>query len=117
MKKYFVGALALWVVVLTGCSSSTITNGALDDFATCIKDAGITVYVADGCGHCTTQKNLFEGSFELLNSVSCNKEPERCGIIKGRTPTWVLANGEQLVGVQSLEKLAEASACELPVTE
>jgi hypothetical protein len=53
----------------------------LDDFATCIKDAGITVYVQDGCSHCITQEKLFGASFDKLNVVNCSLEIEKCGAI------------------------------------
>ena len=81
MKKLSLVVVALLgVSILSACTQVTV-DGTLDDFATCVKDAGITVYVQDGCSHCITQEKLFGSSFDKLNVVNCTLEGEKCGAI------------------------------------
>jgi len=116
MKKIFLFVITLFGIFMLSACSQNIDDGKLDEFATCIKDAGINVYVMDGCGHCINQKKLFGSSFDKLNIINCTSEREKCGAIEW-TPTWVLPNAEQYAGVQSLEELAELSNCELPAED
>ena len=116
MKKLSLLFVALFgVSILTACSPSP-SDGILDEFATCIKDVWIRVYVMDGCWHCINQEKMFGSSFNKLNVINCSSEAKRCGMIQW-TPTWVLPNADQLPGVQSLEKLSEISGCELPAED
>ncbi|MAF80188.1 hypothetical protein CL629_03865 [bacterium] len=86
----------------------------LDEFAQCITDKGIVMYGTDSCSYCRAEKAEFKSAFQYINYIECDKEPERCAEANiESTPTWVLADGTKLVGKQGLERLADASECEL----
>ena len=71
------------------------------------------MYGTDRCPHCAEQKELFGESFKFVQYVNCDYESERCseaGVTS--IPAWLI-NGEKYVGVQSLEKLADLSECQL----
>ena len=86
----------------------------LDEFAQCITDKGIAMYGADSCSYCRAEKAEFKSAFQYINYIECDKEPEKCAEanIEG-TPTWIFPDGTRLVGKQGLERLSEASECEL----
>ncbi len=68
-----------------------------------------TLYVQLGCPHCETQKDMFGGYYKYLDKVDCFYERDKCQDIKG-TPTWVI-NGQQYVGVQSIDRLKTLTGC------
>lgn len=90
-----------------------------DTFAKCVADSGATFYGAYWCPHCATQKGLFKNSKEIPY-VECSLpnragETEICREMNIETyPTWILADGERLVGVQQLTVLAQRTGCEIP---
>jgi len=90
-----------------------------DDFAQCLDDSGATFYGAFWCPHCNDQKRMFENSAEIpyveCSTPNRQNQTQIC-IEKEITgyPTWILADGERLDGVQELETLSEKTGCELP---
>lgn len=90
------------------------TTLALDSFAQCLKEKGITMYGAGWCPHCQNEKKAFGDSFKFVPYVECPDEPKRC-LDAGVTgyPTWIFPHGEKLVGEQGLQKLSEESGCTL----
>lgn len=129
MKKisssYFLyGAAGVAVVALIALIATnrvaTTAPSVNDEFAQCLADKGVTMYGAWWCPHCKDQKALFGSAFKKVNYVECSPNQtkgmsQECtdAGIKGY-PTWVLADKTQLSGVQTFEKLAEKSGCELP---
>jgi len=81
-------------------------------FATCLSQKGIKMAGAEWCSACKSQKRLFGKAFEFVNFVDCEKEKAFCeeNNIK-YYPTWILSSGKKVVGVQSIQKLAELSGC------
>lgn len=112
MKKYTtILGLAVVVLALAACSR---TPGKYDSFAECTKEKGAKMYGTDWCPHCKDQKELFKGSFDKADYIDCDASASKCQAagITGY-PTWVMQDGEKLVGTQSLKTLAEKTGCEL----
>lgn len=92
----------------------------LDAFAQCLADKNVTMYGSFLCPHCDDQKKLFGSSFRYVTYVECSVRGSRqiafvCNMAQiQHTPTWVFANGDRLVGVQSLESLSTRTGCKLP---
>jgi len=42
------------------------------DFAACIAESGATMYGADWCNHCQTQKRLFGRAFKKVSYENCD---------------------------------------------
>lgn len=88
-----------------------------DDFAQCLTNTGVVKYGSDLCSHCINQKALFGSSFQYVNYVECNEQPEKCqdADITGY-PTWVYPDADgseksRVSGVQTLMQLSEESGC------
>ena len=120
---YLYGAAALVVVgLLVFVANNSIGESApspYDDFASCLTQAGVSMYGAWWCSHCENQKELFGSAFDRLNYVECSTAARtmnqtcRDAGIEGY-PTWEFSDGSRLSGEQSLEMLAEKSGCTLP---
>ncbi|MBI4135858.1 vitamin K epoxide reductase family protein [Candidatus Uhrbacteria bacterium] len=125
------GAVIL-ALILAGATWAMQSRGGPGDkyvgFAQCLTDKGFIMYGSVTCAFCARQRALMgEEVFEKYSiEIECDPrnpgaEVERC-IAKNieRTPTWIQedAQGAELYrfgpGVQSLEKLAEVSDCQLP---
>ncbi len=73
------------------------------------------MYGSASCSWCQKEKANFGSSFKFVPYVECTLEPKKCVENKiEATPTWVLPNGQRLIGYQGLEKLAQISGCPLP---
>jgi len=118
-KKYLI-VIAVLAAALLGWKAYayfTAPPGELDAFARCISDSGAKFYGASWCPHCQTQKDLFGKSAKLMPYVECSL-PGGQGMsylcrnakIEGY-PTWVFADGSRVSGSQTLEYLAEKTAC------
>lgn len=90
-------------------------SGEIDDFALCLKESGAVFYYTESCPYCIQEKNSFGSSFGLLESVNCTISYQACTREKiEAVPTWILGDGQRLVGLQGLERLSQASNCPLP---
>jgi len=80
------------------------------EVAQCIGENSV-LYVQLGCTHCEEQKEMFGENYKYIETIDCFYNKTLCADeqISG-TPTWV-RNGEQYVGVQSIEKLREITGC------
>lgn len=88
--------------------------GRYDDFAKCLTERGATMYGAYWCPHCQNEKKAFGDSFRFVNYVECTKETNLCLAEKiNGYPTWIFGDGRRFEGEMGLEKLSEASGCEL----
>ncbi len=89
--------------------------GQYDDFAQCLASKDITMYGADWCPHCQSEKKAFGDSFQYVPYIECPDEPKLCtGLgIKG-FPTWIFADGRRFEGELGLKKLSLESGCPLP---
>ncbi|MES2134922.1 MAG: thioredoxin domain-containing protein [Patescibacteria group bacterium] len=128
-NKYTLIAVAVVLIVLLGGfvsyqsykSAGPAVSGALDPFATCLKDSGAIFYGAFWCPHCQATKKMFGASAKLLPYVECSmpdgsNQTQVC-IDKGikSYPTWKFSDGSELTGERTLAELAEKTSCELPV--
>jgi hypothetical protein len=113
------------IILILGAIGTFVLRGSdpsinYDAFATCLKDRGAVFYGAFWCVHCQAQKKDFGSSAKLLPYVECStpdgeNQTQICQDEKiTGYPTWKFADGSELTGEISLEKLAEKTACELP---
>jgi hypothetical protein len=114
-KKNLILIVILIVVVtllIAFRRSEEKTEGNFDAFARCLAEKDVTMYAAEWCSHCQNQKKMFGEAFKLVPYVECPEETDKClaAGIQGY-PTWIFPDGKQLLGEQTLEKLAETSGC------
>lgn len=95
------------------------TPGKYDELAQCLKDKGAIFYGAFWCPHCQTQKAMFGKSARYIPYTECST-PDAKGQLQvcadagvESYPTWLFADGSELGGSQSIEVLAEKTACEV----
>ena len=94
--------------------------GPLDEFARCVTDSGAYLYGANWDFRVEQQRLLFNRSVDIIKYVDClggtddvilevcfQEEIEH-------TPTWVMGDGELILGLQTLEYIAELTDCEFP---
>lgn len=111
MRKYFLFSVLLIVMLIFTNSCNNKKN--YDTLANCLSEKGAVMYGTEWCPHCQEQKARFGESFKFVNYVDCDYQRGECqeAGIRGY-PTWVI-NGGKYPGVQSLEKLAGLSGCQL----
>ena len=109
-KAILIISMLIIALFLTACSKQD--PAVLNSFATCLTEKGAKMYGAYWCGHCKNQKKLFGSSFAKVEYVECTEETQRRTDegIKGY-PTWKLADGSSLNGVQTLASLAQKTGC------
>ena len=85
-----------------------------EKFAQCLTDKGLKMYGSYQCVHCKEQKEMFGDAFNKIDYVECTISQDECinAGIEG-LPTWTLADGTLLEGVQSFVELSKASSCGL----
>ena len=85
----------------------------IDAFAKCLTEKDFKMYGTGWCSHCQNQKALFGESFEFVDYTDCDKDRQIC-LDVGVTgyPTWI-SEADVYPGVQSLERLASLSGCDL----
>lgn len=119
MNKYLlsgiIGAVIIGIGVWAWSASDTpsvAADPALMSLAQCLTDKGVVMYGAEWCSHCKDQKALFGGAWSAVTYVECPQNTVLCTQkgVKGY-PTWILANGQKLEGVQPLARLAQAADC------
>ena len=101
-----------WVLFKSGPPPTQIQ--AQEQLALCLRDQNATMYGAEWCSHCQSQKRLFGEAFKFVPYVECPDNPQACTDvgIKGY-PTWIFPNGQRIEGEVPLEKIAQASNCPL----
>lgn len=89
-------------------------SNSLDSFTKCLTEKGVELYVMAWCPHCKHQKEMFGNSLKYLKLIECTQQQELC-IQKGieAVPTWILPNGERLLGVQDFDTLSQKTGCKL----
>jgi hypothetical protein len=86
--------------------------------ARCLTANEIKLYGSYTCGHCNNQKEMFGNAIEYVTYVECNSNHEDADVAAcdeagiRAYPTWVLPDGEQLVGTRQLEDLARETGCQ-----
>lgn len=89
----------------------------LDDFTKCLTNEGVKVYVAESCGPCQAQKQIFQNSWRYLNYTDCTDEQSQkiggCISVKATNyPTWFI-KGRWYAGLETLEILENRTDCKL----
>lgn len=115
MKK-FLALLILPTLFLAACGER---DTKYDAFASCLAETNTKYYGAFWCPNCQEQSKLFGDSKDLVPYIECaqggkDAQVQLClneGIQS--YPTWRFANGKELVGLQSLETIADYSGCSL----
>lgn len=80
----------------------------------CLKEKGVTMYGVDTCPNCLDQKNIFGADFKNVDYINCDFHKELCEEKRIRYyPLWTKGN-QILMGVQSLQSLAEFGECGAP---
>jgi len=112
MKKFLV--LMFAATLLSACNREA---APYDAFAQCLSNKGIKMYGADTCPHCQEQKKAFKGSFDMVNYVECNRNPQECQAAEIKAyPTWEI-DGVRTEGRKSLSELSELSGCPLTASD
>ena len=89
-------------------------SAAIENLVACLKKSGAVFYGAGWCSHCANQKSEFGAYAAELPYVDCPADPHVCLQLNiNAYPTWVMPDGQRLVGEQSLSDLAKASGCKL----
>lgn len=102
------------VVDENGGEEVVLSDSDLGVLASCLTEAGLTMYGTEWCSHCKTQKAMFGDNFAKVNYVDCDADKTACVAagVQG-FPTWVDNKGDNYPGVQTLEKLASLAGCEM----
>jgi hypothetical protein len=100
--------VVLLVVIVAFIALSKPQGDITETEAKCIGENSL-LYVQLGCHACKIQEEMFGDNYQYLTKIDCFVESEKCSGISG-TPTWEI-NGQEYVGVQSIEKLKELTGC------
>lgn len=99
------------VIVVFFILTKTIPN-KYDGLALCLSEKGVFLYGTSWCSNCQEQKRLFGSSFKYISYIDCDENKKACDSQNITAyPTWILSNGEKLLGVQSPEKLKIIVGC------
>ncbi len=101
-------AIIVAVIIISVIVLTRPPNGASKETAMCIANHG-ELYTQLGCNACENQKKMFGKNYQYLNVIDCFYEREKCAMIQ-YTPTWII-NGNQYIGVQSIETLKNLTGC------
>ncbi|MEX2029099.1 MAG: hypothetical protein WD963_01305 [Candidatus Paceibacterota bacterium] len=126
--KIFVSVIVVLIIgviatALLRPDSASVDSGQYDEFAMCLGEQGALFYGAFWCPACQSQKKAFGNSAKLLPYVECStadaQSQTRVCIDENIAsyPTWEFADETRMLGVISLEQLAEKTSCPLPKTE
>lgn len=100
----------VFVLIVGGIGFSymnTLKPAALDGFAQCLTDKGAIMFGSSSCQYTHAQQGMFGNSARFIDSRDFTKDPN----IK-ITPTWLI-NGDYYENVQTFDRLASLTGCEL----
>ena len=86
---------------------NTLKPAALDGFAQCLTDKGAIMYGATSCQYSHAQQGMFGNSKKYLDIRDFTEDPN-----VRTTPTWLI-NGEYYPNVQTFDRLASLTGCEI----
>lgn len=119
MKLLFILLVTL-LILLAGCSTSSIPQEKIDVFSKCITENGATMYGTFWCPTCAKTKKMFGTSFQYIKYVECdprgeNEQSELC-IQKGidKYDTWEFTDGSRIISNPTFEQLSEKTGCPVP---
>lgn len=119
-KTKYIALIAVAVIVLSAIflvSSYTGNHSSVDvgydDFAQCLSDNGVVMYGTRTCGVCSMQKEVFGDSFQYVNYIAYNEDPDLFHEKNiSSVPTWEI-DGEFHVGLKTIEQLSDLTGCAL----
>jgi len=121
MKKIIALSIILIFIVAACSGGPKPSQEAVDEFAKCLTEKGVTMYGTFWCPHCAKTKAKFGPSFQYIDYVECdargdNEQSELCieREIEGYD-TWEFADGSRILSEPSFDELAEKSGCSAPV--
>jgi flagellar basal body-associated protein FliL len=100
----------VFVLIVGGIGFSyinTLKPAPLDGFAQCLTDKGAVMYGASFCQYSHAQQGMFGNSKKYLDIRDFSEDSN----VK-TTPTWLI-NGEYFANVQTFDRLASLTGCEL----
>jgi len=106
--------IAIFILILSGCaqkSENKNLKSELVDFVGCLSEKQTVVYFTAECEFCKRQREIFGDKFELLKSVNCSLENEKCDGLKN-FPLWKIG-GKEYVGYKNFMELEKISNCKL----
>lgn len=122
MKKVWISIIVAVILITLLFAIKPIITGksvneeklAMNEFAQCLTDAGLTMYGTSWCSHCQNQKKLFGKSFKYINFVDCDRNSQECALagVQGY-PTWRV-NNQNYPGEQNFITLGGLTNCEVP---
>jgi len=115
-----VGVIALlWFALAQFLTPADIEPANYQKFAQCLTDNGLKMYGSIYCSHCNAEKVMFGESWQYVTYVECSipgsptQAPACTNAGVEAYPTWVTANGQQVLGKQSFLELSKLSGCSL----
>lgn len=94
-------------------TTSTKKESSLENFAKCLSEKGVELYVLATCPYCNLQEQMFGDSLKYLKVIECTENQDICAQKQiFSVPTWILPNGERLVGLQTFEALSQKTGCQ-----
>ena len=109
----FLTVVALFIFLISGGAEAPVSS-QYNSFARCLAGKGVTMYGADWCGYCQTEKAAFGKSFQYVPYVECPDNIQLCLDKKiAGYPAWIFPDGRKLDGLQGLENLSRESGCRL----
>ncbi len=112
---FFIGAALVVAIVLL--SSVLPKPDAYERFAKCLAREGAVVYCDDVTSDCQAQKRVFGAAFTSVVYENCDYTTICQELKIAVKPSWILADGERIEGVQDVAALAAATGCEAPKGE
>jgi uncharacterized membrane protein len=115
--------------VMYFAQTGTVVEEDHSELVACMNDAGVTYYKSFKCSNCKRQEKLLGDAYSALRSVECHPDgPGGSADLANfclsknvtHTPTFILEqDGEEIdrvVGLQSIDALAEFAGCEPEIT-
>ena len=110
-----------YTIIFSGCGvesekqESKIEVGSIEDFARCLKNAGVVMYGRFDCVFCERQKSVFGSAVSELDYRECSLNVEECSKLKSPGyPTWKKGEKESS-GFKTFKDLSQFSGCEEPI--
>lgn len=114
-----VAVIAGLIILQSASNKAANRPGEYDALANHLTESGAMFYGAFWCPHCNNQKQAFGRSAKLLPYTECstpdgNGQTDVCIEMRIESyPTWILADGTRLSGVQTPEYLAEVTGFDM----
>jgi len=113
---WFVSGAALVVAIVLVYSVLPKAN-PYEKFAKCVTSKGAVLYCDDITSDCQAQKRVFGAAFTGITYENCDYSSICQDVNIKVKPSWILADGERIEGIQDAAALATATGCTAPQGE